>query len=78
MDKVHQLENEIENEIEDEIEDEIIANCVECNAERVMAYWDDELECYIYLCDKEPICNECMSKQGNISQALPSQVSAIA
>jgi hypothetical protein len=57
MDQVHQLENEI------------IANCVECNAERLLAYWDEELECYIYLCDEEPLCNECMSKHDTIPLA---------
>lgn len=71
MDKVHQLENEIETEIENEI----VANCVECNVERVMAYWDDELECYIYLCDEEPICNECMSKRTAVS-VTPAQQAA--
>lgn len=55
MDKVHQLE------------DEIVTNCIECNAERLMAYWDEELECYIYLCDEEPLCQECMSRQELIS-----------
>lgn len=55
MEKVHQLKNELANEI--------VVNCVACNAERLMAYWDEELESYIYLCDEKPLCIECMSKQ---------------
>lgn len=64
MNEVHQLENEI------------IANCVACNAERVLAYWDEELESYIYLCDEEPLCNECMSKQEQVSSEVISKPAA--
>lgn len=68
MDKVHQLENELE------LENEIVANCPACNAERLLAYWDEELECYIYLCDEESLCIECMSKQEQFPLAQVAEV----
>lgn len=45
------------------LENEIFTHCIECHAERLMAYWDEELECYIYLCDEKPVCNGCMSNK---------------
>ncbi len=42
--------------------DEIIANCIRCGSERVMAYWDAELASYLYLCDEPPICLSCAAK----------------
>lgn len=40
---------------------EITGKCIHCNEEGKVAYWDDELEHYIYLCDIPPICEKCAS-----------------
>lgn len=58
--------------------DEIHINCIECNKTRLVAYWDDELESYIYLCEEdERRClecqaphNECVTKQSEAAPAL--------
>jgi hypothetical protein len=42
---------------------EMKSNCQECGVERTVAYWDEELEYYIYLCDEPPLCSRCMSSQ---------------
>ena len=34
-------------------QDEIRAQCEHCHSEYTVAYWDEELECYIYLRDEE-------------------------
>ena len=39
-------------------QDEIRESCLQCGVERLTAYWDEELEYYIYLSDEE-ICNNC-------------------
>lgn len=36
-----------------------VARCVHCQSERIASYWDDELECYIYLCDEPVVCVNC-------------------
>lgn len=42
------------------LKNQIHANCIVCNTKRLVAYWDDELESYIYLCDEsQPICMDC-------------------
>lgn len=41
-------------------EDEISAKCIHCEKERVIAYWDEELEYYIYLSDEPPVCVQCL------------------
>lgn len=48
----------------DEFQDEIREACIECGTEVLTAYWDDELEYYIYLSDEaedqdEVICEAC-------------------
>lgn len=43
--------------------DELFIQCTVCKCERLHAYWDFELECYIYLTDEPPICEECLSAQ---------------
>lgn len=49
-------------------EDEIKQCCIECQIEETVAYWDQELECYIYL-RETPYCLGCepKSKQKSIS-----------
>jgi hypothetical protein len=47
---------------------EIDVNCVECNTSRLMAYWDDEIESYIYLFEEdELLCQGCRPKQPAIA-----------
>lgn len=51
------------------LKNEIKSECHQCGAERTLAYWDEELEHYIYLCDEpendEPVlCTRCMSENG--------------
>ncbi len=48
----------------EEFQDEIMEACAECGAEVLKAYWDEELEHYIYLFDDEEnqsevICEAC-------------------
>lgn len=47
-------------EIIEETQDEIIEACVRCGVEQLLAYWDEELEYYIYLHDT-PVCSTCVS-----------------
>ncbi|HXH54826.1 MAG TPA: hypothetical protein VNK03_03680 [Gammaproteobacteria bacterium] len=39
-------------------QDEIRESCLQCGIERLVAYWDEELEYYIYLSDTD-ICDSC-------------------
>jgi hypothetical protein len=41
-------------------QDEIRESCLQCGKEQLMAYWDEELEYYIYLSDGD-ICHSCQS-----------------
>jgi RNA polymerase subunit RPABC4/transcription elongation factor Spt4 len=41
-------------------QDEIRESCQQCGMERLMAYWDEELEYYIYLSDSK-ICHNCQT-----------------
>ncbi len=43
------------------LSDEIKQSCLQCGVERVVAYWDEELEYYIYLSDTED-CDKCISQ----------------
>lgn len=54
---------------------EIVSRCTACDCERILAYWDDELEHYIYLSDEPVLCTACkiesecpasISKQSNV------------
>lgn len=51
---------------------EIFSNCTECNLERLIAYWDPELEYYIYLFEEdEPVvCDACLPKSQTASRKL--------
>lgn len=40
---------------------EIRAKCEHCGSERVFAYWDEELEYFIYLSDEPVTCLSCNS-----------------
>ena len=40
--------------LKEEFQDEIWEPCVLCGASHLAAYWDEELESYIYLVDPEP------------------------
>ncbi len=42
--------------------DELYAQCSQCSCEHLLAYWDEELECYIYLADEPPLCADCYSE----------------
>lgn len=44
--------------IKKQIKDEIKEPCVQCGKTTLVAYWDYELEYYIYLSDS-PVCTEC-------------------
>ncbi len=48
----------MENAEIEEVEDEIWEPCIKCGDKRLMAYWDDELESYIYFTE-EAICTKC-------------------
>jgi hypothetical protein len=50
--------------------DQIIAHCKQCDGERVIAYWDYELESYIYLCDTREayFCLECLALETDSEQ----------
>lgn len=43
---------------ETEFQDEIRESCVQCGVERLVAYWDEELEYYIYLSESDT-CRKC-------------------
>ena len=45
-------------EVEEQIQDEIKKKCIACKREYVVAYWDFELEYYIYL-ENDPLCVIC-------------------
>lgn len=38
---------------------EILIQCHSCQRERLLAYWDPELEHYIYLADEPALCQNC-------------------
>lgn len=41
------------------LKDEIKEQCTACGIERLVAYWDYELEYYIYLSESSGVCNKC-------------------
>ncbi len=45
-------------EIREELQDEIYEKCSCCGKSRVVAYWDYELESYIYLSESD-VCLKC-------------------
>jgi hypothetical protein len=46
----------------EEFQDEISEICSQCGVAHVVAYWDEELECYIYLSASESnVCSTCQS-----------------
>lgn len=46
--------------LKEAFQDEIRKACPQCGTVRLMAYWDEELEYYIYLSDTDTeICNNC-------------------
>jgi len=40
------------------LQDEIRESCLQCGVEGLKAYWDEELEYYIYLSDTD-VCESC-------------------
>lgn len=46
------------NKVKLMMDDEIKRHCAECKAERTVAYWDEELESYIYLTESD-YCLAC-------------------
>ena len=44
-----------------EFSDEILENCPHCGCEHMRAYWDYELEYYIYLSDSN-VCTDCVNE----------------
>lgn len=58
MESVHK-EGKMKNAmLKEAFQDEIRESCVECGVDRLIAYWDEELEYYIYMSDTD-ICDEC-------------------
>jgi len=45
-----------ENVVLNSEQDEIFQNCLKCGNEWLYTYWDQELECYVYLTKKEEKC----------------------
>lgn len=40
--------------------DKMFEGCIQCGKERVTAYWDYELECYITLAEPQTPCQSCL------------------
>ncbi len=55
----------ISADLQEELQDEIHKSCVDCGVDRIIAYWDYELEYYIYL-DESDICTQCQAKQTSV------------
>lgn len=62
-------------EIATECVDEIYTKCTICQCNRLAAYWDEELESYIHLCDEPAICIKCSSATEFFSEEIQSQIS---
>ncbi len=60
-DHIGMYNNEGKDESSIDCEDEIYTNCTICQCKRLAAYWDDELESYIYLSDEPAVCVKCSS-----------------
>ena len=56
-----------------EISDEIKKRCRECQAERMVAYWDEELDCYIYLTESV-YCLACEEKLDKLLKVRPNSI----
>ncbi len=47
--------------LKESFQDEIKRRCVQCGVDQLVAYWDEELEYYIYLTDDSVCCVECQT-----------------